>query len=104
MCITASCSACQYSLDCITSSNFVVGFVAIPKGLFWGAQGSTLTCDIIGFLTALVGTVEIYNLGLSVYYVLIIRAGMSEEHIVHYVEPFIHILSISMPIGVGIWL
>lgn len=89
--------------DFISSLNFIVSFLAVPKGLFWGARGSTLTCEINGFLLCLMATVALYNLGLSIYYVLVIRYGKTQKHIERFVEPFIHIISISVPFGFGMW-
>lgn len=89
--------------DLITSLNLMVAFLAVPKGLFWGARGTTLTCEISGFLLVSMQVMPFYNFGVSVYYVLVIRYGKSQEFLQRYVEPIIHAVATSIPLGLGIW-
>ncbi|KAI2501671.1 hypothetical protein MHU86_12795 [Fragilaria crotonensis] len=90
-------------IDCVASLNFAFGFLLVPTGYFWGAQGNTASCDASGFLTIFGASLLPYTFGLAIYYLLIIRYGKTQEYIARYVEPYIHILSISIPMGVAFW-
>ncbi|KAI2499620.1 hypothetical protein MHU86_14855 [Fragilaria crotonensis] len=90
-------------IDCVASLNFAFGFLVVPKGNFWGAQGNTASCEASGFLVTFGASLLPYNFGLALYYLLIIRYGKPQEFIARYVEPYIHILSLSMPMGVAFW-
>ncbi|KAI2490547.1 hypothetical protein MHU86_24025 [Fragilaria crotonensis] len=37
-------------IDCVASLNFAFGFLLVPQGIFWGAQGNTASCEASGFL------------------------------------------------------
>jgi hypothetical protein len=90
-------------IDCITSATFAFSFLAVPKDIFWGAVGNTTSCEAAGFLIFLFGSQTFYNLGLAIYFLLIIYYGKSQRFIESYVEPFIHTISISLPVGLAIW-
>jgi hypothetical protein len=92
-----------YDSILISSNNFVVDFLAVPEGLFWGSRGTTFACELGGFLVEMMTTVALYNFGLFFDYVLIIRDRNSQEYIVRFIEPTIHGVAISIPIALGIW-
>ena len=90
-------------IDCVASLNFAFGFLLVPEGNFWGAQGNTASCETSGFLNAFFVSQIPYNFGLALYYLLIIRYGKTQEFIARYVEPYIHILSLGLPMAVNLW-
>ena len=90
-------------LDVVVSLNFAFSFLAVPEGMFWGAQGNTASCEASGFLQILFSAQGLYNFGLAIYYLIIIRLGKSQEFVSRYVEPYIHALSLCVPIGFGCW-
>jgi hypothetical protein len=90
-------------VDCITSLNFAFSFLAVPKGIFWGALGNKASCEVAGFLTLLLGSQHFYNFGLALYFLLIICYGKSQHFIASHIEPFIHMLSLCFPIGIAVW-
>ena len=89
--------------DCVASLNFAFSFLAIPEGHFWGAQGSTASCEASGLLNTFFAAQILYNVGLAVYYLLIVRYGKTQEFVGRYVEPYIHILSLTIPMAVSLW-
>ena len=90
-------------LDVVISLNFAFSFLAIPEGMFWGAQGNTASCEASGFLQILYTSQGLYNLGLAVYYLMIIRYGKSQEFVSRFIEPYVHAVSLCLPIGFGCW-
>jgi hypothetical protein len=90
-------------VDCVTSLVFAWGFLAVPRGIFWGSLGSTSTCEAIGFLTILLGAQFLYNFGLALYFLMVIYYKTSQSCIATYLEPLIHIVSLATPIGISIW-
>jgi hypothetical protein len=90
-------------VDCMTSVTFAWGFLAVPRGIFWGAMGSTTSCEVSGFLTILLGAQFLYNFGLALYFLMVIYYKTSQSCIATYLEPFIHIISLATPIGISIW-
>jgi hypothetical protein len=90
-------------LDSVASLNFAFSFLAVPKDLFWGAQGNTATCEASGFLYTFFVSQGLYNFGLAMYYLMIIRYGKSQEYVARYVEPYVHTISVSIPIAVTSW-
>jgi hypothetical protein len=90
-------------VDCISSLDFALSFLAVPKGIFWGAMGNTTSCEAAGFLTLLIGSQSLYNFGLAIYFLLIICYGKSQHFIASYIEPFIHTISLCLPISFGFW-
>lgn len=91
------------TIDILSSLNAVVGFSMLPRGYFWGAAGNTLTCNISGFLFELGTAVGMYNLGLSSYYYLSLRAKKKQRFISMYVEPFIHVICLVVPLAFAVW-
>ncbi|KAI2505415.1 hypothetical protein MHU86_9028 [Fragilaria crotonensis] len=90
-------------VDCVASLNFAFGFLLVPTGNFWGAQGNTASCETSGFLNTFFVSQIPYNFGLAIYYLLIIRYRKSQEFVARNVEPYIHFLSLSMPMGIMFW-
>jgi hypothetical protein len=90
-------------IDCVASLNFAFGFLVVPEGIFWGAHGNTASCEASGFLNTFFASQIPYNFGLALYYLLILRYGKTQEFVARYIEPYIHILSLSIPIGVTVW-
>jgi hypothetical protein len=90
-------------IDCVASLNFAFGFLLVPEGIFWGAHGNTASCDASGFLNTFFASQIPYNFGLALYYLLIVRYGKTQEFVARYVEPYIHILSLSIPMGITFW-
>lgn len=64
----------------------------IPKGTenVWMPSGTTSTCVAQGFFLQFSLGVPLYNACLSLYYLLIIRYGVSEERIQKRIEPAMH--------------
>jgi hypothetical protein len=90
-------------IDCIASLNFAFGFLVVPKGFFWGAHGNIASCEASGFLNTFFASQIPYNFGLALYYLLIVRYGKTQEFVACYVEPYIHILALSVPMGITLW-
>lgn len=90
-------------LDCMSSLNYIFAFLAVPKGCFLWARGTTLTCAISGFVVELGTSVALYNLGLAVYFFLVIYKEKKDRFIARYVEPIIHGVSLLVPLGLAIW-
>ncbi|KAI2505422.1 hypothetical protein MHU86_9035 [Fragilaria crotonensis] len=90
-------------IDCIASLNFAFGFLLVPKGDFWGAQGNTASCEASGFLNTFFASQFPYNFGLALYYLLIIRYGTTQEFVARNVEPYIHFFSLTVPMGIMYW-
>jgi hypothetical protein len=90
-------------IDCVASLNFAFGFLLVPEGNFWGAQGNIASCEASAFLSTFFASQIAYNFGLALYFVLIIRYGKTQEFVARYVEPYIHILSLSIPMAVTFW-
>jgi hypothetical protein len=90
-------------VDCMTSIVFAWSFLAVPRGIFWGAVGNTSTCEASGFLTILLGAQFLYNFGLALYFLMVIYFKTSQTCIATYLEPLIHMISMATPIGISIW-
>lgn len=93
----------QSIVDCIVSTTLALSFLAVPKGLFWGAQGNTASCEAVGFLTQLLVSQMLYNLGIAVYYLMVIRYDKHQQFCARFVEPLVHSLSLSVPFGFALW-
>ena len=72
----------------------------IPKGTpdVYGAIGNQTTCSVQGFFTQFSFVSVMYNLNLSVYYVLVVAYQYSRKQIVT-IEPYMHALAIFVGIG-----
>lgn len=90
-------------VDVIASLNHVLGFVMVPKGFFLGAQGNTVSCSLNGFLFHLGSASSLYTLGLCLYFWCHIRLKLKDAFLARYVEPWIHGISLVIPIAAGIW-
>ena len=90
-------------VDAVASSNFAWSFLAVPRGMFWGAQGNTASCEASGFLHTLFVSQGLYSCGLAVYYLMIVRYGKSQEFVSRFIEPYVHTLSLCIPMGVTLW-
>jgi hypothetical protein len=91
-------------IDVIISLSFAFSFLAVPSGIFWGAQGNTASCAASGFLQHLYTSQGLYNFGLAVYYLMISRYGKTQEFVSRFIEPYVHAVSLCVPIGLGCWL
>ena len=65
------------------------------------ALGNFTTCNVAGFLLQYYLSVSLYNCALSFYYVLMIVHGWSEDRIQRLMEPWVHIVCLSVPIIYG---
>jgi len=90
-------------IDIFSSLNSMFGFSMVPRGYFWGAAGNTLTCSMSGLMFELGTSVGMYNLGLSLYYYLSLRAKKKQRFISTYVEPIIHFVCLILPLTIGVW-
>lgn len=80
-----------------------IGIAAVPKWSGgYGAIGNTRTCSAQGFFTTMSLAELIYNAGLSVYYVAVIRYGMKDQMVAHRLEPIVHVLAFVEPVSLGI--
>ena len=91
-------------IDCVTSINFIFGFLAIPDGLFWGARGNTSSCEASGFISSFFSSLSYYNAGLALYSYLIIVRSVPQDILTRTLEPLTHIISISLPFSFCIWI
>ncbi|KAI2490543.1 hypothetical protein MHU86_24021 [Fragilaria crotonensis] len=89
--------------DCIASLNFAFGFLLVPVGNFWGAQGNTASCAASGFLNTFFASQILYNFGLALYYLLIVRYGKTQKFVSRNIEPYTHFLALSIPMAVNFW-
>lgn len=96
----AFCCVCQF-MTASRQSTFLSPFWRFQRGCSGALREAPLTCEISGFVLNIMAIVPLYNLGLSIYYVLVIRYGKSEAYIERFVEPLTRVLAISLPIGFG---
>ena len=92
------------SLCCLSSS--VAWFFTtwpIPRGTpdVFGAVGTEQTCSAQAFFAQFSLSAVMYNASLSVYYVLVIVKGWSDERILK-VEPIFHLHSITWGLGTAL--
>ncbi len=91
------------SFDLICSPWWMMGSVPVPKETgFYGARGSTRTCELMGFFIQLCFIQFTYNIGVVLYFLLTIRFGMKQECFAKQVEPFIHTVAVLFPVIAGI--
>jgi len=70
----------------------------IPKDTgIYGAAGNQTSCSAQGFFTQFSLACVIYNLSVTIYYILVIIKKMKDAEIVK-IEPYLH----AMPIGIGV--
>jgi hypothetical protein len=74
----------------------------IPEetGILW-ASGNTMTCTFQGFFTQFGISSPLYNASLSIYYLLVIRYGWTEEQMQR-IEPFLHGVPLLWGLGTGV--
>ena len=91
--------------DIVLSCSQVLSTFAMPAGTMKGSIGNEVTCSIQGclFVIGMIG-VNLYNLSLSVYFLLVIKYDINEERIKKYVEPFLHAIPIACAISVSTYL
>jgi len=85
------------SSDVLQSLWLGLSSIPVPKetGLMY-AIGNQNTCNIQGFV-GLLGSISVtfYFCGLSGFYLLVIKFGISDEHVKKYYEPIVHFVSIG---------
>lgn len=86
------------------SSSFALALSTWPipssTGILW-AVGNTQTCTAQGFFTQFGISSPLYNVSLSLYYLLAVRYGW-REHELRRVEPYLHLLPFSWAILTGV--
>ena len=95
---------CMSAFDLIVSLTYIASTWPIPvgsPGVIW-AIGNTETCSTQGFLNQLAIIPPFYCVGLSVYYLLVIKYGHTEEQLSKYAEPFMHVVALSIGFGTSI--
>ena len=65
------------------------------------ARGNVRTCEAVGFLFGFHLGGYVYNCFLSIYYLMCIRYNKKEAQLTKIMEPYVHILSLGIPIGIG---
>ena len=84
-------SVCDISMSCglFTSTWFM------PRNTphVWGARGTTVTCEVIGFFEQAGVAAVLYNGSLSTYYLLRIRSSWVDAQILR-IEPILHAIPI----------
>jgi hypothetical protein len=71
------------------------------EGVAW-ASGTTKTCSAQGFFLTLSVAVPIYNAFLSLYYMLVINFRVTDQQLVHWVEPSMHITAFVWAFGTAL--
>ena len=89
--------------DIIGSVALALSTTPIPKGSLctFGAMGSKGTCITQGFMITLGLCVPFYNAMLCIYYLLIVKYNKKDHMIAKY-EPYMHFVSISVPLIVAV--
>lgn len=95
--------------DCINSIWLGLSTWPIPKDSedVFDARGNTATCTAQGFFIQLSLISPMYNSMLAVYYLLLVRYGLSETRIARKWEPFMHAYPLLIAFGTalsGLWL
>ncbi len=83
-------------IDVIVSTTWFFSPFFVPKwstDMYW-TMGNQASCSAQGFIVQFSISSVVYNSALSLYYLLVIQFGWSEDRI-RRLEPFIHIISIS---------
>ncbi len=81
------------------------GLGAVPVPIWTGGYGSfgnTASCTALGFFVTLAMGGWVYNAALSIYYVMVIRYGVTESAIARRFEPITHVLAFVISMGLGI--
>ena len=89
--------------DIVLSSVVMLGPLPVPQetGAFM-ARGNTATCSAAGFGLSIAISNLFYNASLMLFFVLKIRYKVREHDIEKRVEPFMHLVSILVPLCFGI--
>lgn len=83
-------------IDVIVSTSWLFSNLFVPdwnKDMYW-AQGNQSSCSTQGFIVQFSISSVFYNSALSLYYLLVIQCGWSEERF-RFLERWIHFISIS---------
>ena len=83
--------------DIFQSIGLAVSSLPVPKGTegILYAIGNQWTCNIQGFVYLFGATsVPLYFCGLTGYFLLAIKVGMSEENMKKYYEPIVHLVAL----------
>jgi len=88
--------------DCFQSAAYAFTTMAVPRGgtdwTTYGAIGNHATCSAQAFFIILGFGVPLYNTSLSIFYLLTIRHGVQATDFAKRFEPFMHIVSILLPL------
>jgi len=91
--------------DTLSSIGHMLGPLPMPvefdDEVAW-AKGNDLTCDVQGFLVQLGIVAPVYHVFLSIYYLLLVRFGITQDKIINYAEPIMHSTAILIGVGTGI--
>jgi hypothetical protein len=85
-----------------TSAMFLQPFLLPTNTNFMFAAGNEQTCKLVAFFMQFFIAVYIYNAELSIYFLMTIRYGKSEEELSRKLEPYIHIVPIFVAVIFGI--
>ena len=84
--------------DICSSTAFFLSTWPIPsddsRGVF-GAEGNQNSCVVQGFAVQFSSINPIYNMMLSINYVLVIKYGKTEDFLKSRVEPFMHLFALG---------
>ena len=98
--LALSCSDIYYS-TVLAIGNFLGPRGANPN--FPWALGSMTSCEIVGLLQQIGLVTVFYNGGLSIYFMLTIRLGVTNRYFARNVEPFICVLPLVYAIGTAVY-
>jgi len=89
--------------DCLGSAAYAMTTLAFPsESDAYGAMGNSSTCTIQGFFLTLAAAVPLYNASLTLFYLFTIRHSMHHAKFSSTIEPFLHIISILVPLVIAI--
>jgi hypothetical protein len=89
--------------DICSSSSYFMSTWPIPRetGILW-AIGNTQTCAAQGFFLQAAVASPLYNVSLSIYFLLAVKQGRGESKQVRRIEPLFHILPLLWGYGTAI--
>jgi len=94
--------------DCLGSLAIALATWPMPKEMIYrqfdtAVYGNSTTCTVQGFffLTGMIATFS-YNTSLCIYYLCVMRFQRTEKSIRKRIEPFLHVLSLCIPLGLTV--
>ena len=86
--------------DILASLALAISRLAMPSDIgVRGAVGNSFTCTAQGICVWLGFAVPFYNSSLNLFYLLSIKYSMNHDDFSKKIEPFLHLISISIPVS-----